>query len=108
MSTNGVKSAHPTEISAPKNGATAEQLNSTIQLLESVVQNRDLLALLTEDQRTRLMQAAGKVYAPDIGERRRLVKAKVRRHKALKKERDDRVLTETGIRKLRREKVFTT
>ena len=43
-----------------------------------------------------------------MSERRRLVKAKVRQRKAEKLQRDQSKLNETGIRKLRREKVFTT
>ena len=54
------------------------------------------------------MQAAGDLYCPDVDQRRRLVKARVKQRKAAKQQRDDSKLHETGIRKLRREKVFTT
>jgi NAD(P)-dependent dehydrogenase (short-subunit alcohol dehydrogenase family) len=43
-----------------------------------------------------------------VDARRRLVKARVRQRKAEKIRRDESKLNETGIRKLRREKVFTT
>jgi NAD(P)-dependent dehydrogenase (short-subunit alcohol dehydrogenase family) len=79
-----------------------------LQEMERVAKNRALLAELTAEERSRIIQAAGDIFSPDIAERRRLVKAKQRRHKAEKVERDERVLTETGIRKLRREVVFTT
>src|ERR1051325_7237 len=70
--------------------------------------NRALLADLSTEERTRLLKAAGDVYCPDVNARRRLVKAKVRLRKADKLSRDQGKLNETGIRKLRREKVFTT
>jgi NAD(P)-dependent dehydrogenase (short-subunit alcohol dehydrogenase family) len=54
------------------------------------------------------MNAAGDLYCPNVDQRRRLVKAKVKQRKAAKKTKDDARLHETGIRKLRREKVFTT
>jgi len=86
----------------------AEQLKAAAGILEKAVGNRALLAELSEDERTRLLTAAGAIYCPDVNERRRLVKAKVRQRKAEKIRRDESKLNETGIRKLRREKVFTT
>ena len=77
-------------------------------MLEDDRLGRALLAELSEAERTRLLTAAGKIYCPDVNERRRLVKATVRRRKAEKIQRDQSKLHETGIRKLRREKVFTT
>jgi len=56
----------------------------------------------------RLVKAAGEIYCPNVNERRRLVKARVRQRKAEKLQRDQSKLNETGIRKRRREKVFTT
>ena len=85
-----------------------EQLRAAIELLEQAAQNRALLAGLSETDHTRLMKAAGDLYCPDVDQRRRLVKAKVKQRKAAKQQRDDSKLNETGIRKLRREKVFTT
>jgi NAD(P)-dependent dehydrogenase (short-subunit alcohol dehydrogenase family) len=88
--------------------ALAEQLKAATEILEKAVGNRALLAELSETERTRLLTAAGAIYCPDVNERRRLVKAKVRRRKAEKIQRDESKLNATGIRKLRREKVFTT
>jgi NAD(P)-dependent dehydrogenase (short-subunit alcohol dehydrogenase family) len=90
----------PTELAA--------QLKHAAELLEKVVSNRALLAQLSVEERTRLLKAAGEVYCPEVDERRRLVKAKVRQRKAEKIQRDQSKLNQTGIRKLRREKVFTT
>jgi len=93
--------AHP-----PANAAA--QLQQAAEILEKVVSNRALLAQLSVEERTRLLKAAGEVYCPKVDERRRLVKAKVRQRKAEKIQRDQSKLNQTGIRKLRREKVFTT
>src|ERR1017187_6573667 len=87
---------------------SVEQLKAAIALLEKASANRSLLAGLTDAEHTRLMKAAGDLYCPDVDQRRRLVKAKVKQRKAAKKTKDDAKLHETGIRKLRREKVFTT
>ena len=87
---------------------TPEQLKTAIELLEKAVSNRALLAGLSDAEHTRLMKAAGDLYCPDVDQRRRLVKAKVKQRKAAKQQKDDARLHETGIRKLRREKIFTT
>ena len=67
-----------------------------------------MLAQLSLEERTRLLTAVGEIYCPDLKERRRLVKARVKQRKAEKLQRDQSKLHETGIRKLRREKVFMT
>jgi NAD(P)-dependent dehydrogenase (short-subunit alcohol dehydrogenase family) len=63
---------------------------------------------MSHEDRTRLLQAAGHVYCPDVSERRRLTRAQQRQRKAEKQERDQRVLTITGIREGRRKPIFTT
>jgi NAD(P)-dependent dehydrogenase (short-subunit alcohol dehydrogenase family) len=88
--------------------STPAQLKAAIELLEQAVSNRALLAGLSEAEHTRLMKAAGDLYCPDVDQRRRLVKAKVKQRKIARQKKDDSKLNETGIRKLRREKVFTT
>ena len=92
------------ENSAP----SAEAMKAATELLERIARDRTLLANLPEEERTRLVQAAGEVFCPDLKERRRLVKAKTRQRKTEQIERDQSQLAETGIRKLRKEKVFTT
>jgi NAD(P)-dependent dehydrogenase (short-subunit alcohol dehydrogenase family) len=91
-----------------KHPPSAAPLQAAIELLEAAVKNRALLAGLSEAEHTRLMKAAGDLYCPDVDQRRRLVKAKVKQRKAAKQEQADTKLNGTGIRKLRREKVFTT
>jgi NAD(P)-dependent dehydrogenase (short-subunit alcohol dehydrogenase family) len=93
---------------AKKHDALAAQLKAAAEILEKAAGNRALLAELSEAERTRLLKAAGEIYCPDIHARRRLVKAKVKQRKAEKQKKDDSKLNQTGIRKLRREKVFTT
>ena len=87
---------------------TPAQLHAAIELIEKAVKDRSLLAALSDADHTRLMKAAGDLYCPDVDQRRRLVKAKVKQRKAAKQQKDDAKLNGTGIRKLRREKVFTT
>ncbi len=84
------------------------QLKAAAEILEKASANRALLGALTEAERTRLLKAAGDIYCPDLTQRRKLVKATVKHRKAEKLKRDQSKLHETGIRKLRREKVFTT
>jgi NAD(P)-dependent dehydrogenase (short-subunit alcohol dehydrogenase family) len=88
--------------------ATVEQLKAAMELLEKAASNRALLAGLTDEEHTRLMKVAGDLYCPDLTQRRKLVKAKVKQRKAEKKNTDDQKLHQTGIRELRRKPVFTT
>jgi NAD(P)-dependent dehydrogenase (short-subunit alcohol dehydrogenase family) len=87
---------------------SVDRILAAAETLEAIVRDRALLACLTPEDRTRLLQAAASVFCPDVAERRRLVRATQRQRKADKIRRDDEVLQETGIRKLRRQSVFTT
>ena len=93
-------SADPKKLSA--------QLKAAAGILEQAAANRALLAELSVEERTRLLKAAGDIYCPDVAQRRRLVKAGIKQRKVEKQQKDDAKLHQTGIRKLRREKVFTT
>jgi NAD(P)-dependent dehydrogenase (short-subunit alcohol dehydrogenase family) len=88
--------------------ALAERLKAAIDMLEKVADDRALLSALPSEERTRLLQAAGKIHTPDLEARRRLVKAVARQRKNDKVQRDEARLNETGIRKLRQRPVFTT
>jgi len=98
----------PTNGDAKPDATLKDRLKAAAAILEIAAENRALLAELSIEERTRLIQAAGKIFCPDVSERRRLVKARVRQRKENKLQRDQSKLNETGIRKLRREKVFTT
>ena len=96
-------------MSVSKHSAEAiAQLKAAAAILEQASANRALLGALSQEERTRLLKAAGDIYCPDLTQRRKLVKATVKHRKAEKLKRDQSKLHETGIRKLRREKVFTT
>ena len=85
-----------------------DRLRAASEVLEAVVADRSLLASVPLQERTRLLNAAGDVYSPDVDVRRRQIKAERRLHKAQKVRRDQRALDETGIRTLRSKPVFTT
>lgn len=86
----------------------ADRIRSAAELLESIADNRALLAGVPEEDRTRLLQAAGRISRPDAVDRRRLVQATRRDRKTARANRTETVLSNTGIRKLRRETVFMT
>ncbi len=97
-----------TEFTPLEQNGLAGRLKAAAEFLELVAGNRAVLAEVSEEERMRLLKAAGEIYCPDVNARRRFVKAKVRQRKAEKLQRDESKLDETGIRKLRREKIFTT
>ena len=86
----------------------AARLRAATETLEAIVGDRSLLGALSLDERTRLLNAAGDVYSPDVEERRRQIKAERRQKKQEKAQRDQGTLNETGIRSLRAQAVFTT
>jgi len=85
-----------------------ERMEAAAELLESIASNRGLLASVSEAERTRLLSVAGRISRPDAVARRQLVKATKRRRKASKLQRAEKALNQTGIRKQRRQTVFTT
>ena len=85
-----------------------DRVRAATELLELIAANRVLLADLPDDVRRGLINAAGKAYSPDANQRRQLVKATQRKTKAAKVQREETVLAATGIRKLRKQTVFTT
>ena len=87
------------------------RVRGAIALLEAIASDRDQLLDVPETQRNRLLRAAGEVSRPDAITRRQLVKATKRLKKAQRRARLDEAevqLTETGIRQLRRQTIFTT
>ncbi|MEJ0088937.1 MAG: SDR family oxidoreductase [Limisphaerales bacterium] len=85
-----------------------ERMQAAAELLENIASNRELLAEVSETERTRLLQAAGQISRPDARARRQLVKVSKRDRKVAKSQRAEKALNQTGIRKLRRQTVFTT
>ena len=85
-----------------------DEVQVAIEFLTRIVLDRGLLAGLPSDHRRRLIDLAGQVYSPDMNARRQLVKQTHRNRKADKVQREEGMLAETGIRRLRKQNVFTT
>jgi NAD(P)-dependent dehydrogenase (short-subunit alcohol dehydrogenase family) len=85
-----------------------ERLQAATGVLEEIVADRALLADIPVEERNRFLQAAGRVSRPDVIDRRRLLKVSKRQRKAERVQREEAVLSDTGIRRLRRQPVFTT
>ena len=86
----------------------ADRLRAAITIMESIAEDRALLNALSTEEQQRLITAAGEVFCPDVNQRRRQTKQRDRARKAAKILRDQEVLAQTGIRKLRAQNVFTT
>lgn len=81
---------------------------TAIEALEAIAADRKLLFDLPDEDRSRLIKAAGEVYCPDVSARSGILRARNREYKEKKIKRDDAVLAGTGIRKLRSKPVFLT
>ena len=88
--------------------ALQARVREAAQLLEEIGHDRGALARVSAEDRKRILNAVGVVFSPDINARRRLRKEAIKQQKASVVRHEDRVYAETGIRKLRRETVFTT
>ncbi len=94
--------------SSPLSDDLSARLRAATVALEAIVADRSLLQAMPLDERTRLLNAAGNVYEPDVEQRRRQIKAERRNAKQHKAQQDQGTLSETGIRSLRAKPVFTT
>ena len=90
----------------PVDEALAVRLREATDLLESITRDRRLMAVLSNDERRRLIDVAGDVFNPDVEQRRQQSRAKKRDRRQEKVRRDEGVLNETGIRSLRAKPVF--
>jgi len=85
-----------------------ERLASLTDQLLAISADRSLLDVLTDEERQRLVNAAGGVFSPDPEARRQQIRARRRKQRA------DRIATaeatrdDTGIRQLRAKPVFVT
>jgi NAD(P)-dependent dehydrogenase (short-subunit alcohol dehydrogenase family) len=87
---------------------TAARVEDAVELLEALAKDRAILATVPEEIRTRLIKAAADFYCPDVVQRRRFVKARLREQRAARIKKVESVLSTTGIRRLRKQTVFTT
>ena len=85
-----------------------DRLNETTAFLRTLAAELDLLGVLSTQERTDLINAAGDLFEPDPTERRLQLKARSVRRRAAKRQSDQDTLDETGIRTLRAKPVFTT
>jgi NAD(P)-dependent dehydrogenase (short-subunit alcohol dehydrogenase family) len=85
-----------------------EQADLAIAFLESVREERAQLANLSDEQRARLLRAAGEVARPDPWTKRELARAAQKKRREELRARDEAVLAQTGIRKKREDPVFVT
>src|SRR5262245_37799592 len=84
----------------------AEDLRQALAVLEAVVSDRAVLAQLPEEERTRLLVAAGRTVHPDLQQKRRLVRSLRSAERRRAEARDRAVLAATGIRAARQAEVF--
>jgi len=84
------------------------KLRDVIEFLEELGSDMSKLGRLDELLRIRLVTAAGQLARPDRYQRKALGKAIQRAHKAARKEADQTMLDQTGIRALRRDTEFKT
>jgi NAD(P)-dependent dehydrogenase (short-subunit alcohol dehydrogenase family) len=77
-----------------------------IPLLEKIVEDSELLALLTEPERIALITAAGKISRPDKKEIKKRKKDRKRQTRLALVEKERRLRAATGIRKAREAAVF--
>jgi NAD(P)-dependent dehydrogenase (short-subunit alcohol dehydrogenase family) len=99
---------HTEPVEIALDDALQTRVREAAHLLEEIGRDRGMLARVSAEDRKRLLNAVGVVFSPDINARRRLRKEAIKQQKASVVRHEDRVYAETGIRKLRRETVFTT
>ena len=87
-------------------GPGPEELRQALAVLEAVVADRAILAQLPNEERTRLLVAAGRTVHPDIQQKRRLVRSLRSAERRRAEARDRAVLAQTGIRTARQADVF--
>lgn len=83
-------------------------MRALTELLEAVARDRSILNVLSEEEQVRLANAAGNVFSPDVETRRQELRARRRRERASKIQRDEQVLDQSAIRVARTKPVFTT
>jgi NAD(P)-dependent dehydrogenase (short-subunit alcohol dehydrogenase family) len=84
-----------------------DEVARVTEFLEAIVADYERLAELSLEERQRLLMAAGKVARPGPWAKRELAQAARELYKAKRRKHDKQLLDATGIRKSRRQRVFT-
>ena len=87
--------------------ARTARLQAALATLEEATADPMMLAGLSPEDLARLRRVAGEIFSPDVDLRRRITRARARGQKVAQIEREQAKLDQTGIRKLRREPIFT-
>ena len=87
---------------------SAEDVRIATEVLEAIVDKRALLADLPQEPRERLLIAAGRASRPDKNARRALARARHKQARHVRKKKDQALLDQTGIRRLRGNPIFLT
>jgi NAD(P)-dependent dehydrogenase (short-subunit alcohol dehydrogenase family) len=103
-----LSSASATSTEKSDEAALVAQAQTAIAFLEAVREKRALLVALSDEQRARLLRAAGEVARPDPWAKRELVRAAQKKRREAQRAADEQLLAQTGIRKKRKEEVFLT
>ncbi|MBL8753316.1 MAG: SDR family oxidoreductase, partial [Planctomycetes bacterium] len=98
----------PAPTDPPPSADLATRAAAALKLFEELLADRGLLVHLDLELRRRLLETAGRVARPDPWQKREFLREARRQRKEQKRAEDDRKLAATGIRRLRREAVFTT
>ena len=85
----------------------ASKIAETTAFLEAIRDDYEVLAELSLDDRRRFLMAAGQVARPGPWAKRELATAARERRQAENRAADNKLLAETGIRRSRRQRVFT-
>jgi NAD(P)-dependent dehydrogenase (short-subunit alcohol dehydrogenase family) len=86
----------------------AAEIAAVVRVLARVAEDRGLLAQVDAATRELLQRLAGAVARPGTDQRRKLRKALLRAERDARRSRDERLRSETGIRRLRAAPVFET
>ncbi|QSQ26747.1 SDR family oxidoreductase [Pyxidicoccus parkwayensis] len=100
-------SPSPPDTAPPSTAITLDEVRRCTRLLESMAEDRILLADLPSTEKIALLTAAGRVVHPDRQTKTRLSKALRRDRKQAKQTHDREARATTEIRALRRAAVFT-
>lgn len=91
---------------SPRSALTVEELRAATEVIESIVENRALLAEMPEELRRQFLMAAGRAATPLRHEVQAFSKAMRRDRLQLRQERDRAAREAVQIRQVRKEAVF--